>query len=233
MSNPHVYMTNDIALDFQSYLIYGLAGSGKTPMAIDCPSPMIVSSEPGLISLRAHKLPYVAVQSFKEVMEVRNWLASSSECRNIKTVFFDSISRMSEIILDAEKKKSNDPRKFSPATTAGTMEVVLSYLQIPKKHIVMTCKAIEEIIEVQQLPPVPPVRRVIPFTVVPKLASALPYHFDNVLYLSRHQATQQNPEYTMLTCRVNEYTYETRNRSGKLDLYEPGNIGHIIQKVNS
>jgi hypothetical protein len=227
-----VYMTNDIALDFQSYLIYGLAGSGKTPMAIDCPSPMIVSSEPGLISLRAHKMPYVAVTSFKEAVDVRAWLATSNECRNIKTVFFDSISRISEIILDAEKKKSIDPRKFSPATTSATMELVLSYLQIPKKHIVMTCKAIEEVIDIPQLPPVPPVRRVIPFTVVPKLASALPYHFDNVFYLSRHQATQQNPEYAMLTCRVNDYTYETRNRSGKLDLYEPASLGHIIKKVN-
>lgn len=228
-----VFKTNDISLDFQSYLVFGLAGSGKTPLAINLPTPMIVSSEPGLISLRGHNLPYVQVQSYKDAMDVKAWLAGSAECRGVQSVFFDSISRVSEIVLDAEKKKSNDPRKFSPATTAATMEVVLAFLSIPKKHIVMTCKAIEEVIEVAQLPPVPPLRRVIPFAVVPKVGPALPYHFDNVLYLSRHQATQANPEYTMLTCRQNDFAYMTRNRSGKLDLYEQANLGMIIQKVNS
>lgn len=224
-----VSYTDDKSSQFETILMYGLAGAGKTPMAASYPNTIIVSTEPGLKSLARLHLPYVTASSDKEAMDVLKWIMTSSEGRKFEHIFFDSISALSENILQAEKKKSNDPRKFSPATTANTMEVVKAYLDVPRfgKHLTMTCKAVEEIIE-----GLPPTRRVLPFAVVPKLGPILPYHFDNVLYISRQPATPTTQEYAMLTCRQNDFAYMTRNRGDMLALYEPADLNHIIRKLN-
>ena len=221
------FYTNDVATRFCSIFIYGLAGAGKTPLAATLPNPIIVTSEPGLRSLQDYKLPYVFGRNKKEAMEALAWIVGSNETKQYQSVFFDSISANSEWNLAEEKRKSLDPRKFSPATTAATMEMVMSYLDVPitaRKHLVMTCKAIKN---TEATPGSYPVE---PLTVVPKLGPALPYHFDEVLYLSRHR-NEQSQEYAVLTCRTNDLCL-ARDRSGKLDLYEQPNLSHIINKAN-
>lgn len=220
-----VYNTGDASSRFTSTLLYGLAGSGKTPLAATLPNALVVASEPGLLSLKAARLPYVVARDYAETMAVLKWIKGSSEVRQYQSIFFDSISALSENIMVAEKKKSNDPRKFSPATTALTMEVVLDYLTIQGKHVVMTCKANEVRDQITGA------RTVEPFAVVPKLGPLLPYHFDSVFYVSRHRVADTGAEYAMLTCRANDLCI-ARNRSGMLDLYEPPNLGQLINKMN-
>lgn len=219
-----VYYTNDAGSQFSNILLYGLAGAGKTPLAATAPNPIIISSEPGLKSLQRYKLPYIVARNYKEAMDAHRWATGASEARQFQTIFFDSISALSENILIDEKKKSLDPRKFSPQTTALTMEVVLEYLKIKDKHVVMTCKATEVIDALTQM------KSVEPFAIVPKLGPQLPYHFDDVLYLSRHRDTAGN-EYAAFRCRENDYC-KARNRAGTLDLWEPADITHIIRKSN-
>lgn len=216
-----IYYTNDAGSQFSNILIYGLAGAGKTPLAATAPNPIIISSEPGLKSLQRYKLPYVVARDYKEAMDACRWVVTTK----YDSVFFDSISALSENILLAEKKKSPDPRKFSPATTAQTIEVVLAYLSIRNKHVMMTCKATE--IKDQ----ITGVATVEPFAVVPKLGPQLPYHFDDVLYLSRHRNNETGAEYAAFRCRANDYCI-ARNRAGMLDLWEPADINHVIRKSN-
>jgi hypothetical protein len=222
-----VFYTNDANNRFWSIFIYGLAGAGKTPLAATLPNPIIVTSEPGLRSLQDIRIPYIFGRNKKEAMDALQWICQSAEARQYQSVFFDSISANSEWNLADEKRKSSDPRRFSPATTAATMEMVMAYLDIPivaHKHLVMTCKAMKN------TEPTPGSFPIEPLTVVPKLGPALPYHFDEVLYLSRHR-NEQHQEYAVLTCRTNDLCL-ARDRSGKLDLYEPPNLTHIINKTN-
>lgn len=221
-----VYYTNDASSQFSNILLYGMAGAGKTPIAATAPNPIIISSEPGLKSLQAYKLPYVIARDHKEATDVFKWITGSNEARNYQTVFFDSISALSENILLSEKKKSSDPRKFSPSTTALTIEIVLGYLTIRNKHVVMTCKATENVDQLTNI------KTAEPFAVVPKLGPQLPYHFDDVLFLSRHRDPATGTEMAALRCRENDYC-KARNRTGKLDLWEPADLAHIIRKSNS
>jgi hypothetical protein len=216
-----VYYTNDAGSQFSNILIYGLAGAGKTPLASTAPNPIIISSEPGLKSLQRYKLPYVVARDHKEAMDMLHWVTTTK----YETVFFDSISALSENILLSEKKRSKDPRQFSPATTALTIEVVLAYLSIRNKHVIMTCKATE--IKDQ----ITGVTTVEPFAVVPKLGPQLPYHFDDVIYLSRHRNNETGAEYAAFRCRANDYCI-ARNRSGLLDLWEQADITSVIRKSN-
>lgn len=220
-----VYYTDGAGSKFSNILLYGLAGAGKTPVAATAPAPIIVSSEPGLKSLQRYRLPYVIARNYKEAFEIHKWVIGSNECRQFQTVFFDSVSALSENILLEEKRKSLDPRKFSPATTAAAMEIVHLYLSIQNKHVVMTCKATE----VRDA--ITGALTVEPFAVVPKLGPMLPYHFDDVLYLSRHRDNATGTETAALRCRTNDHCV-ARNRSGMLDLWEPADISHVIRKSN-
>lgn len=225
-----IYWTNDAKSQFVSIFIYGMSGAGKTPIAATLPSPIIITTEPGLRSLAHLKLPYVQAITKKEAMDVCAWIKSSNEARQYNSVFFDSISANSENIMAEEKRKSNDPRRFSPATLGNTMEVVNEFLTIPSqshKHLVMTCKATKN----TDFTPGNGTYPVEPLTVVPKLGPALPYHFDEVLYLARYRNAQSGQEYAMFTCRQNDICL-ARDRSGMLEVWEPANLSHIINKMN-
>jgi hypothetical protein len=228
---PQIYWTNDAGSEAVSGLIFGLAGAGKTPMAASAPDPLIVTTEPGLRSLQHMHLPYVVARNKAEAKDILQWIRTSKDCTRYKTIFVDSISALSENILLEEKRKSSDPRKFSPNTTAATIEIVLEYLtltQTHNKHVIMTCKAVEMVDADNQC------RFVEPFAVTPKLGPQLPYHFDVVMYLSRHIDQTNNVEFARFTCRENGYARQTRNRASinPLALYEPADLTHIINKLN-
>ncbi len=186
-------------------------------------NPMILTSEPGLKSLQQYKLPYILARDEKEAGDAIDWCAGSNEARKHGAVFFDSISALSENILVDKRKRSADPRKFSPETTGATMTLVMKFLAIQNKHRVMTCKA--TLVEISELPKL---TRYEPFAVVPKLGPLLPYHFDTVAFMSRGRQND-GTEYAMFTCRDNERCI-ARNRSGLLALYEPADLGALIIK---
>lgn len=219
-----IYSTSDIQQQYNNILVYGGAGSGKTPLAATAPSPIIISSEPGLKSLARYKLPYVQATNYKESMEAYKWVVGSREAQQFQTVYYDSISATSENELMEQKKKSSDARKYSPETYAHVMEIVLLFQAIRNKHIVMTSKAIEksDAVTGQTTSEC--------FAAVPKLGPALPYNFDDVLFIKRF-TNPDGSEYSALCCRANPFSL-ARNRSGMLDLWEPANIQHIINKSN-
>lgn len=224
-----IYNTADALSKYENILLYGLAGAGKTPMAASMPDVIIISSEPGLKSLQRYKLPYIVAADKKQAWDAHKWVTGSNEAKKHQSVFFDSISALSESICEEEKAKSRDPRKFSPATTAETMALVLAYQRINNKHVCMTAKA--TVTNVTAADGITQRQWIEPFCVVPKLGPMLPYHFDSVLYISRHAATTTQSEYAMLTCRSNDMCL-ARNRGDMLALYEPADLGYIINKSN-
>jgi hypothetical protein len=220
-----IYGTGDVKSQFTNMLLYGLSGAGKTPLASTAPNPIIFASEPGLKSLQRYNLPYIPITTHQAALDAATWAAKSKEAKLFQTIFFDSVSALSENILISEKRISRDPRKFSPETTAKTMEVVLKFLEITNKHVVMTCKATEIKNDITGEV------KIEPFCVVPKLGPQLPYHFDVVAYLSRHRNEQG--EFAALRCRSNDLC-TARNRGGlqDLDLWEPADLSHCFNKLN-
>jgi hypothetical protein len=216
-----IYYTGAVGSQFVNIFMYGGPGAGKTPLAATCPAPLVVSTEPGLLSLRAANLPYVVAQTYQDAIDVLRWIYGSAECKKFKTIFFDSVSAISENIYIAQRQRhKGDHRKISPDTIAMTMEIVTGFQTIKDKHLVMTSKAMLNA----------ETRMVEPFAAVAKLGPALPYGFDEVLFLSRFRMND-GQEVAALRCRENDYCY-ARDRSTKLDLWEPGNLTHIINKIN-
>lgn len=81
-----------------SMLIYGMAGSGKTTLALSAPNPVIMDFENGLDRVNyAHRVPSFTPTSWEEVngaiMELRN-------SPDILTVVVDSIDRLMDCAMD-------------------------------------------------------------------------------------------------------------------------------------
>lgn len=223
---PSVFYTDGPDNDFTTGLIFGLAGAGKTPIGATLPKPLIISTEPGLKSLKFAHIPYVIARNRKELAECHSWLKGGA-AKQFDSLYLDSISALSEGILAEEKRKVNDPRKFSPATTAATIEIVMDWLQLGQtlgKHMWMTCKAVEILDQLTGS------RFVEPFAVVPKLGPMLPYHFDNVFYLERWIDSNDGRVYPRFVCQVDMFARQTRNRIGLLNHYELANLTDVINK---
>ncbi len=220
-----IYNTGDISNATSNSLVYGLSGSGKTPLAATADNVIIISTEPGLRSVRHNKLPYIQVIGYEQAKDALAWSQSSSEAKRFQTVFFDSISAYSEKVLaDNQRKFGADARKYSPPTTAQVMEIVIGFQSIQDKNVVMTSKAVEITDQLTG------VKTAECFAAVPKLGAALPYHFDNVLFISRHIAPDGS-QYSALRCSYNDYCV-ARNRSGLLSLWEPANLKLLFNKEN-
>lgn len=229
MTNFRVYNTGDISSQFTNTLLYGLAGAGKTPMAASMPDVIVISAEPGLKSLTDYRISYIQARNESQLKDAHKWVLGSNEARKYQSVFVDSISAISENILADEKAKNRDPRRFSPATTAATMEIVTSFQSIPGHHVCMACKAVVTTTETNTIP-ASSKTWIEPQTVVPKLGPMLPYHFDFVIYMSRHRKADGSV-YAAFTCDTNDLCH-ARNRGDKLALYEPADLGYIIRKSN-
>ena len=66
-----------------------------------------------------------------------------------------------------------------------------------------------------------------------KAAKELPGIFDNVMTLASFQ-TEAGEEYRALVCsKQNQWDYPAKDRSGKLDVLEPPDLTHIINKTAS
>jgi hypothetical protein len=220
-----IYNTGDISNATSNSLVYGLSGSGKTPLAATADNVMIIATEPGLRSIRHNKLPYIAAIGYEQTKEALEWAQSSSEARRYHTIFFDSISAYSERVLaDNQRKFGVDARKYSPPTTAQVMEIVIGFQSIQDKNVVMTSKAIELTDQLTG------VKTAECFAAVRKLGPALPYNFDNVMFLSRH-ISPDGSQYSALRCSHNDYCV-ARNRSGLLALWEPANLKLLFNKEN-
>ena len=86
-------------------IVYGSAGSGKTPIINTCPNPVLLACEPGLLSLRGSKVPTWEAYSADKVDEFFEWFFKSNETKKFDTLAIDSISQMAELYLQKALKE--------------------------------------------------------------------------------------------------------------------------------
>jgi hypothetical protein len=183
-------------------LVFGRAGSGKTSLAGTAPSPLIISAEAGLLSLRGKKIPVLQVTSAQDVWDALNWCRSEAIKSGIQTVCLDSISEITETILANEKKKTKDPRAAYGEMANQTLEMVKAFRDLPGLHVLVTAK------EITNTDPVTGASRAQPTAPGQQVGPALPYLFDLVL----HAATD-------------------KDRSGILDEIEYPDFTNIVTKI--
>ena len=204
-------------------LVYGRAGMGKTTLCGTAPSPLIISAEAGLLSLRAKKIPVLTVSTLQDVWDALTWCQTSGLKAGIKTICLDSISEIVEKALAIHKKKSKDPRAAYGDMATESIDLIKAFRDLSGFNVVVTAK------EVTRTDPITNVSRAEPLAPGQQVGPALPYLFDEVFHASTGQ-DNTNKTYHYLRTRAS-FNADAKDRSGALDEVEYPDLGHVFTKI--
>lgn len=223
----HIQSTRDVNLSTGiKCLVYGAAGVGKTALLSTAPNPIIFSAESGLLSLRRFSLPYIEIKTIAQLQEVYNWSAGAQEAKQFQTLCLDSISEIIEVLLEAEKHKTKDPRKaFGEIITQG-IAIIRAFRDLPGKHIVLVAKeetANDDATGMMYHRPSFPGQ---------KLGPAIPYFPDQVFQYCIFTDPQSKVRVRALRCHPDQNNV-AKDRSGMLAEFEQPNLTEIFRKIGS
>lgn len=201
-------------------IIHGGPGSGKTPLMLTAPTPVIGLAEPGALSIRTSQAPAVECYTFERFKEFVTWFCESKEAHQFETCCIDSLSQVAENLLEAELKVNKDPRKAYGELSRKMMEMCSKIYFAQRGHFNMITKriAIEQGTGIQWRPYFPG----------QDLNVKIPHLFD--LTLHAETLVHQNVTYKVLRTRENASAF-ARERMGVLEELEPSDLSHIIKKV--
>jgi len=203
-------------------LVYGQAGAGKTSLIKTMPAPIVLSAEGGLLSIQDADLPFIEISDMETLREAWKWLSESSEAKEYQSVALDSISEIAEVVLNAEKKATKDPRQAYGAMQEQMADIIRAFRDLPGRHVYMSAKlekTQDEMGRVLYAPSMPG----------NKTGQALPYFFDEVLALRVEKDSDNNTQRALMC--DSDGLWLAKDRSGKLEAWEAPDLGAIIAKI--
>lgn len=219
-------------------LIYGDSGMGKTMIAATAPSPVLISAESGLLSLKSanvarvfganqteitYNMPVILVRNVDDLVEAHRWCATSAEARSFQTVGLDSISEIAEVVLNNAKRQVKDPRQAYGELIEKMESLVRSFRDLPGKHVYMAAKMEpmkDELTGVVRFGPSMPGA---------KLGPKFPYFFDEVFRLAVNKDPQGN-SYRYLQTQP-DLQFVAKDRSGALASIERPHLSYCFSKI--
>ena len=218
----NIKTTGSLAANGVKVLVYGQAGAGKTSLVKTLPNPIVLSAEGGLLSIQDADLPYIEISDMETLREAYTWLTQSDEAKGFESVALDSISEIAEVVLNAEKKATKDPRQAYGAMQEQMADIIRAFRDLPGRHVYMSAKlekTQDEMGRVLYAPSMPG----------NKTGQALPYFFDEVLAL-RVEKDGDGVTQRALMCD-SDGLWLAKDRSGKLEAWEAPDLGAIITKM--
>jgi phage nucleotide-binding protein len=218
----NVKTTGSLAANGVKVLVYGQAGAGKTSLIKTLPQPIVLSAEGGLLSIQDADLPFIEISDMETLREAYTWLTQSDEAKGFQSVALDSISEIAEVVLNAEKKATKDPRQAYGAMQEQMADIIRAFRDLPGRHVYMSAKlekTQDEMGRVLYAPSMPG----------NKTGQALPYFFDEVLALRVEKDSDNNTQRALMC--DSDGLWLAKDRSGKLDTWEAPDLGAVIAKI--
>jgi hypothetical protein len=220
----HIANTHDFRRNGIKCLVYGPAGSGKTPLCATAPAPFIIDTDNGLLSLAQYNLPYCRATTQAQLNEVFDWIEKSSEARQFQTFCWDGISETADVMLNTAKLTFKDVRQAYQHMGEVCLGWCRRIRDMPQRNIVVTAKQsrIED--------PDTGTTHFGPYMPGQAYAPQLPHFFDGIYQLT--QVVANNQTYRVLrTLRDNNH--EGRERSGLLNQFEESNLTTVFTKIHN
>ena len=213
--------TSDLSANGVKALVYGQAGAGKTTLAATMPHPVILSAEGGLLSIKDSGIAYLEISTMADLWEAYEWLTEGGGTE-YQSVVLDSISEIAEVCLNSEKKSNKDPRAAYGAMAEQMADIIRAFRDLSGRNVLMTAKVektADEMGRILYAPSMPG----------KQTGQSLPYYFDLVLAL-RVEKDADGVSQRALLCD-SDGLWLAKDRSGKLDAWEPADFSAIIEKV--
>ena len=214
--------TGNLSAHGVKMLVYGHARAGKTSLIRTLPNPVILSAEAGLLSIADAHLPFIEIKTIDDLHEAYKWATQSQEATQFESVALDSISEIAEVVLNAEKKLTKDPRQAYGALQEQMTDIIRSFRDLSGKNVYFTAKCEKSQDEAGRMlysPSMPGA----------KLGQQLPYYFDEVLALRVEKDSEGTPQRALM-CE-SDGLWQAKDRSGKLGQWEAPDLGAIIRKI--
>jgi hypothetical protein len=215
--------TSDVALSGVKILVYGQSAAGKTTLIPTLPAPIVLSAEGGLLSIKDSNLPYITIATMDDLRESYAFLRDSEEAKAFQSVAIDSISEIAEVVLNAEKKTSKDPRAAYGNMQEQMADLIRAFRDLPGRHVYMSAKmekATDEMGRVMYSPSMPG----------QKMGQSLPYYFDFVFAMRVEKDSEGQPMRALMV--ESDGLWQAKQRGGKLSAWESPDLGAIIRKVS-
>jgi len=215
--------TSDVALSGVKILVYGQSAAGKTTLIPTLPAPIVLSAEGGLLSIKDSNLPYITIATMDDLREAYAFLRDSEEAKAFQSVAIDSISEIAEVVLNAEKKTSKDPRAAYGNMQEQMADLIRAFRDLPGRHVYMSAKmekATDEMGRVMYSPSMPG----------QKMGQSLPYYFDFVFAMRVEKDSEGQPMRALMV--ESDGLWQAKQRGGKLSAWESPDLGAIIRKVS-
>ena len=212
--------TKDVSSAYLKVLVHGPSGSGKTRLcATTGGTPLIISAEAGLLSLRDHDIDYVTVNTMQDMGEVYSKLLQDTK---YDWICIDSLSEISETVLNAEMAKTTNGQRAYGEMANIMEQLVRDFRDLPK-NVYMSCKQSKIKDEITG--------GVLfgPATAGKKLQEALPYFFDEVFAMHSYKDAEGHIHRVLQTQR--DAQYDAKDRSGALEFFETPDLSTIKNKI--
>lgn len=205
-------------------VVYGDSGAGKTSLIRTLPGKtLILSAESGLLSIADLDADVAEVSTVDDVREAYTYLREGSH--DYTWVALDSFSEICEVLLGEEKKKTKDPRQAYGAVIETGTALARAFRDLPL-GVYFSAKSERTKDDATG--------RVSYSISAPgqKLAAALPYLFDEVFFLFS-STDKESGDVERWLQTVGDQRATAKDRSGKLDQYEPADLSNVVAKIRA
>jgi hypothetical protein len=212
----------DFAINFGvKSVVYGPAGSGKTPIINTAPRPVLLACEPGLLSMRNSNVPTWQAHTAETVDEFFKWFFNSEETKNYDTLAIDSTSHMAEIYLEKAKRTNKHGLAAYGEMAENTLKHLNTLYYTRYKHTYLIAKL--EIINENGLT----IKR--PYYPGKQLPVELPHKYDQILYLDIQNVPGVG-QVKAFRCQ-GSIDVLARDRTGQLAEFEEPHFGKLVTKA--
>jgi hypothetical protein len=206
-------------------LVYSESGIGKTVLCSTAPTPLILSAESGLLSLRRFKLPVIEIKTIQDLQEAHLFCANAKEAAGFETICLDSISEIAEVVLANAKPQVKDPRQAYGEMIEKMTMVIRAFRDLPGKNVYFSAKMEpmkDEMTGIIKYGPSMPGS---------KLGPQMPYFFDEVFRLAVGKGADGSLFRFLQT--QPDLQYVAKDRSGSLAMYEQPDLTAVFRKIAS
>lgn len=218
-------------------ILYGKPGTGKTPMLNTAPRPVLLATEPGLLSMRGSQLPTFEAYTEPRIQEFFDWFTKSAEAKAFDTLAIDSGSQLAEIVLANELVRNKDGRKAYGELSTTVMQWFDGLYFMPQKHIILVCKEMSAEVGKQVIQQggqfiVEMSYQAQPFFPGKDLNIKVPHRYDEIIHCGMATIPGQHQPVTALRTKATSEIL-ARDRSGRLAELEPPDLTALFNKAMS